>query len=188
MVGAPQVWPEARGAGIVVGTSDSGVDGTHPALQPGTAAGDDSWYDPWNDSTTPVDHGGHGTHTLATAVGREQVGVAPSAQWIGCVNLDRDMGSPSFYLDCMQFMLAPFPHGGDPFRDGRPARAPHVLTNSCGAVRPWKVGDGTVLRPATDALAAAGIAFVAAPETPGAAAVRSPTRPRPTRPRSRWPR
>ena len=29
-------------------------------------------------------------------------------------------------------VIAPFPHGGDPLRDGRPARAPHVLTNSWG--------------------------------------------------------
>jgi hypothetical protein len=161
LIGAPEVWPQARGRGIVVGSSDSGVDGTHPALAAGYRGGDDSWYDPWNDSTSPVDHGGHGTHTLATAVGKEQVGVAPDAQWIACVNLDRDMGSPSFYLDCMQFMLAPFPHGGDPFKDGRPARAPHVLTNSWGCP-PLEGCDYWTLRPATDALAAAGIAFVAA--------------------------
>lgn len=161
MVGAPQVWPQARGRGIVVGSSDSGVDGTHPALASGYRGEDDSWYDPWNDSTSPIDHHGHGTHTLATAVGRQQVGVAPDAQWIGCVNLDRDMGSPSFYLDCMQFMLAPFPRGGDPFKDGRPARAAHVLTNSWGCP-PLEGCDDWSLRPATDALAAAGIAFVAA--------------------------
>jgi subtilisin family serine protease len=161
LLGAPQVWPRARGKGILVGTSDSGVDGTHPALASGYRGGDDSWYDPWNASTSPVDHGGHGTHTLATAVGKEQVGIAPDAQWIACVNLDRDMGSPSFYLECLQFMLAPFARGADPFKDGRPARAPHVLTNSWGCP-PVEGCDYWALRPATDALAAAGIAFVAA--------------------------
>jgi subtilisin family serine protease len=56
--------------------------------------------------------------------------VAPDARWIACVNLDRNLGNPAHYLDCLQFMLAPFPRGGDPFADGRPERAPHVLTNS----------------------------------------------------------
>ncbi|WP_308167826.1 S8 family serine peptidase [Catellatospora tritici] len=161
-IGAPDLWKRGvTGEGIVVGGSDSGVDGTHPALAAQYRGGDDSWYDPWSGSTSPTDHNGHGTHTMATAVGRENVGVAPGAQWIGCVNLERNMSSPSFYLDCMQFMLAPFPHGGDPFKDGRPARAPHVLTNSWGCP-PIEGCDQTVLRPATSALAAAGIAFVAA--------------------------
>ncbi len=161
MVGAPDVWPVGQGAGIVVGSSDSGVDGRHPALATGYRGGDDSWYDPWNQTTFPVDHGGHGTHTAGTAVGKQNVGVAPQAQWIACVNLDRNMGSPSYYLDCMQFMLAPFAGGGDPLRDGRPARAPHVLTNSWGCP-PLEGCDVALTVPATDALAAAGIAFVAA--------------------------
>jgi subtilisin family serine protease len=32
----------------------------------------------------------------------------------------------------MQFMLAPFPHGGDPFFDGDPTKAAYVLNNSWG--------------------------------------------------------
>lgn len=162
MVGAPQAWARgATGQGIVIGSSDSGVDGTHPALRQGFRGGDDSWYDPWSGSTTPNDHNGHGTHTLATAVGRGGIGVAPDAQWIGCVNLERNLGSPSRYLDCLQFMLAPFPYGGNPFTDGHPGRAPNILTNSWGC--PVIEGcDAGSLRPAVQALAAAGIAVVVA--------------------------
>ncbi len=162
-VGADRVWRElgVTGQGIVIGTSDSGVDGAHPALRDGFRGGDDSWYDPWNATPTPTDHGGHGTHTLGTALGRNGIGVAPGSTWIGCVNLDRNLGSPSRYLDCLQFMLAPFPPGGDPLRDGRPQRAPHVLTNSWGC--PEIEGcDSAALLPATAAIRAAGIFFVAA--------------------------
>ncbi|MGH3713398.1 MAG: S8 family serine peptidase [Micromonosporaceae bacterium] len=162
MVGAPKVWSEldATGDGIVVGSSDSGVDGAHPALRGGFRGGEDSWYDPWNHSRTPTDLGGHGTHTVGSAVGDENVGVAPGAQWIGCVNLARNMASPSRYLDCMQFMLAPFGRDADPFRDGDPARAPHVLNNSWGC--PDLEGcDAESLGPAISALRAAGIFFVA---------------------------
>ncbi len=162
MVGAPAAWAQGHtGRGIVVGGSDSGADVEHPALRANYRGGDDSWFDAWNGTATPSDRNGHGTHTLATAVGKENVGVAPDAQWIACANLDRGLGSPSLYLDCLQFMLAPFPHGGDPFTDGRPARAPHVLTNSWGCP-PVEGCDYETMRPATDALAAAGIAFVAA--------------------------
>jgi hypothetical protein len=163
MIGADRAWTElgVRGSGVVVGTSDSGVDGAHPALAGGYRGGDDSWYDPWNASAGPADHGGHGTHTLGSAVGDGGIGVAPDAQWIGCVNLDRNLGSPARYLDCLQFMLAPFPRGGDPFTDGRAQRAPHVLTNSWGCP-PIEGCDAGALRPATAAFAAAGIFFVAA--------------------------
>ncbi|MEU8421594.1 S8 family serine peptidase [Micromonospora sp. NPDC048835] len=162
-IGADRVWSQLRvtGTGVVVGSSDSGVDGTHPALRAGFRGGDDSWYDPWDATRSPTDQGGHGTHTVGSAVGRDGIGVAPDAQWVGCVNLDRNLGSPGHYLDCLQFMLAPFPSGGDPFTDGRPERAPQVLTNSWGC--PSLEGcDERVLRPATAALDAAGIFVVVA--------------------------
>jgi hypothetical protein len=163
LIGADRVWSQLRvdGSGIVVGGSDSGVDGGHPALAGGFRGGDDSWYDPWNGTRAPTDLGGHGTHTLATAVGGRQVGVAPGAKWVGCVNLDRNLGNPARYLDCLQFMLAPFPAGGNAFTDGRPERAPQILTNSWGCP-PIEGCDASALRPATAALAAAGIFFVAA--------------------------
>ncbi|GAA2520465.1 S8 family serine peptidase [Pilimelia columellifera subsp. columellifera] len=163
MINADRVWNEfgVRGRGIVVGTSDSGVDGAHPTLAGGFRGGDDSWRDPWNDSRFPQDHAGHGTHTLATAVGRGGVGVAPDAAWVGCVNLDRNLGNPALYLDCLQFLLAPFPPGADPLRDGRPDRAPHVLTNSWGCP-PLEGCDRQALAPAVAAFTAAGVFFVAA--------------------------
>ncbi|MDG4768273.1 S8 family serine peptidase [Solwaraspora sp. WMMD406] len=163
MLGADRVWSQldVDGDGIVVGSSDSGVDGSHPALSDGFRGGDDSWFDPWNDTRTPTDNNGHGTHTLGSAVGDTDVGVAPGASWVGCVNLDRNLGNPARYLDCLQFMLAPFPPGGDPLTDGRPERAPHVLTNSWGC--PELEGcDLDSLRPAAEALAAAGLMMVAA--------------------------
>ncbi|MFJ6166063.1 S8 family serine peptidase [Micromonospora orduensis] len=162
-LGADRVWSQlgVTGRGIVVGSSDSGVDGAHPALRGGFRGGDDSWYDPWNDTRSPTDKGGHGTHTVGSAVGRDGIGVAPDAQWVGCVNLDRNLGNPGHYLDCLQFMLAPFPPGGDPFTDGRTDRAPEVLTNSWGCP-PVEGCDQRVLRPATAALDAAGIFVVAA--------------------------
>nr|WP_301547587.1 S8 family serine peptidase [Micromonospora sp. C95] len=163
MIGADRVWSElgVTGAGVTVGSSDSGVDGRHPALAPGFRGGDDSWFDPWNDTGPPTDRNGHGTHTMGSAVGRDGIGVAPGAQWVGCVNLDRNLGNPAGYLDCLQFMLAPFPPGGDPFRQGRPARAPEILTNSWGCP-PIEGCDPRALQPATAALEAAGILVVAA--------------------------
>jgi hypothetical protein len=138
MIGADKVWDEfnAQGEGIVVGQSDSGVDGNHPALRGqyrGLKEGDDyNWFDPWDGTTSPNDEGGHGTHTMGTILGADGIGVAPKAKWMACVNLDRNLANPALYLDCMQFMLAPFPHGGDPFKDGDPTRAAHVMNNSWG--------------------------------------------------------
>jgi subtilisin family serine protease len=166
MIGADKVWAEfgARGAGIVVGQSDTGTDASHPAIGDqyrGHASGDDyNWFDPWDATTSPNDENGHGTHTLGTILGKNGIGIAPEAQWIGCVNLDRNLANPALYLDCMQFMLAPFPHGGNPFTDGDPTKAAHVLNNSWGC--PELEGcDPTALEPAVNNLRAAGIFVVA---------------------------
>ncbi|MBE0683579.1 MAG: S8 family serine peptidase [Anaerolineales bacterium] len=138
MIGADKVWDEfnVQGEGIVVGQSDSGVDGNHPAIAKQyrgfNTGGEYNWFDPWDGTTSPNDEGGHGTHTMGTILGSDGIGVAPKAQWIGCVNLDRNLANPALYLDCMQFMLAPFPSGGDPFLDGDPTKAAHVLNNSWG--------------------------------------------------------
>ena len=165
MIGADRVWKEfgARGQGIVVGQSDSGMDGTHPALRDQyrgkDTGGDYNWFDPWDASTSPKDVGGHGTHTLGTILGKNGIGIAPDANWIGCVNLNRNLGNPALYLDCMQFMLAPFPLGGDPFKDGDPTRAAHVLNNSWGCP-PLEGCDANTLKAAADNLRAAGIFVV----------------------------
>ncbi len=134
MIGVEAVWAlGVRGEGIVIGQSDSGVEASHPELASSYRGWhgdhDYNWFDPWNGSPQPVDFSGHGTHTLGSIVG-SQVGVAPKAQWIGCVNLARNFGNPAVYLDCMQFMLAPFPMDGDPFKDGAPEVGAHVLNNS----------------------------------------------------------
>ncbi len=165
-IGADRVWNElgVTGKGIVVGESDSGVQGDHPALRAsyrGRAGQNDyNWLDPWNGSRAPVDVGGHGTHTTGTMVGAGGIGVAPGAQWIGCVNLARNLANPPFYLTCMQFMLAPYPQGGNPLKDGDPSRAAHVLNNSWGCP-PLEGCDAGSLEPAVRALRAAGIFVVA---------------------------
>lgn len=164
MIGADKVWEEfgITGAGVIVGQSDSGAQMDHPELADAYLGRDGShdyhWYDPWNHTTAPTDIGGHGTHTLGTALGNN-VGVAPDAEWIGCTNLARNLGNPALYLDCMQFMLAPFPQDGDPLRDGQPERGAHVLNNSWGC--PEVEGcDPAALQTAVSALRAAGVFVV----------------------------
>ena len=165
-IGADRVWNELgiTGKGIVIGQSDSGVDGAHPALAPGYRGqnndNDSNWLDPWYATRAPTDIGGHGTHTLGTILGRGGIGVAPGAEWIGCVNLARNLGNPGLYLDCMQFMLAPYPQHGNPLRDGDPTRAADVLNDSWGCP-PIEGCDANVFLPAVRALRAAGIFVVA---------------------------
>ncbi len=163
LIGADRVWELGiRGAGIVIGQSDSGVQGNHPELVDSYRGRDGNhnynWFDPWNGTSSPTDIGGHGTHTLGTIVGNS-VGVAPDASWIGCVNLARNLGNPALYLDCWQFMLSPFPQNGDPFKDGKPAMGAHILNNSWGC--PWVEGcDAEVYLSAVKALRSAGVFVV----------------------------
>jgi len=162
-IGADRVWVTGvTGPGITIGIADSGVDRYHPALAGAFRGGSDGWYDPWNGTRVPTDESGHGTHIIGTAVGSNGIGVAPGAKWIGCVDLPGNLGNPAGYLRCLQFMLAPFPYGGDPLRDGRPDRSADILVNSWACAQPESCDAGS-LRPAIRALNLAGILVVAAP-------------------------
>ncbi len=173
-IGAPQVWAEfgARGQGIVVGQSDSGAQFDHPELFDSYRGRDGNhdydWFDPWYGNPAPIDFGGHGTHTLGSVLG-DSVGVAPDATWIACANLPRNLGSPAHYLDCLQFMLAPFPVGGDAFRDGDPTLSANVLNNSWGCPQDYEGCDPGSLRPAVAALRDAGIFVVSSAGNDGPA-------------------
>jgi subtilisin family serine protease len=168
-VGADRVWAQGiTGQGLIVGDADTGVDWEHPALREAylgwqgsvaeTTSHDYYWYDAWDGKTAPWDDNGHGTHTTGIVVGRDgenQVGVAPGAQWIACRNMRHGIGNPGSYLSCMEFLLAPFPLGGDPLRDGQPARGAQVVNNSWGCPRQEGCLPDT-LRQAVETLRAAG--------------------------------
>ena len=98
---APDVWALGfRGQGITVGDADTGQRWTHNALKPhyrgwdGVAADHNyNWHDAihdsvgnpcGNDSPFPCDDNGHGTHTIGTAVGDDnmgnQIGMAPGSE------------------------------------------------------------------------------------------------------------
>lgn len=173
-IGADRVWHElgVQGEGIVVGQSDSGVQWDHPELIDGYRgrSGDHAynWLDPWGNTPAPTDFSGHGSHTLGSVLG-QNVGVAPAATWFACANLTRNVGNPALYLDCMQFMLAPYPPEGDPFSDGDPARGAHILNNSWGCPDDTEGCDPAVLQPAVQALRSAGIFVVASAGNDGPA-------------------
>jgi subtilisin family serine protease len=179
-IGAERVHAElgVTGAGILVGQSDSGAQFDHPELADsyrGQGGNHDySWYDPWNGTTQPTDIGGHGTHTLGSVLGNT-TGVAPDAEWIACANLARNLGNPAYYLDCLQFMFAPFPLGGDPFIDGDPRLGPQVLNNSWGCQEIEGCQADTLL-PAVQAFHAAGVFVVvsAGNEGPFCESINSP--------------
>jgi hypothetical protein len=159
------------GQGIVVGGQDTGFDWDHPALvnqyrgwDGHGAVHDYNWHDAWGGAPEPFDDGTHGTHTMGIVLGDDGngnlTGVAPQAQWAGCRNMRRGLGNPASYLECMEFFFAPYPRGGDPFRDGDVAMAPHVVNNSW-ACPDFEGCQPDTLKPALDVLRAAGIMMIA---------------------------
>jgi len=171
VIHADEAWEMGvMGEGIVVAGQDTGYDWTHPALKPhyrgwdGTSADHNyNWHDAWDDTAIAFDDDSHGTHTMGTVLGDDgagnRTGVAPGAQWIGCRNMRRGFGNPASYAECMEFFLAPYPHGGDPFDDGDVNLAPHVVSNSWGCPDIEGCFPDT-LEPAVEALRAAGIMMV----------------------------
>ena len=155
MINANLVWDQGHtGQNIIIGGQDTGYAWEHPALKSkykgwnGSQADHNyNWHDaihelnPLNngaenpcglETSEPCDDGSHGTHTMGTMVGSEgsnQIGVAPDAQWIGCRNMEQGWGSPSTYIECFEWFLAPTDLNGE---NADPSQAPHVINNSWG--------------------------------------------------------
>lgn len=142
-IGAPGAWAlGVDGTGAVVGSIDTGVEWTHPALQsrfrgydpgnPGSPVLEGNWFDAVNGQSTPYDDNGHGTHVTGTMVGSDgenQIGVAPGARWIAAKAFSgAGQGQESWLLAAAQWMTAPTDASGTP----HPEWAPDVVNNSWG--------------------------------------------------------
>ncbi len=125
-VRAPEVWQEFRidGAGVVVGIIDTGIDGSHPAFEGKILKFKDFTVD---QSESPTDTQGHGTHVAGTVAGSEGVGVAPGARLIIGRVFDTSGGTTEeVLLAGMQWMLDP--DGIAETNDG-----PRLINNSWGS-------------------------------------------------------
>ena len=155
-VRAPEVWASGiTGAGVVVGSIDTGVDYTHPDLAtrwrgyPDDPVG--NWFDAVGGQPMPYDDHGHGTHTTGTICGGDAsgagIGVAPGATWIAAKAFDAGGGGyVSTITACMEWVM-------DPNGDGDPSDAPRVVNNSWGNDNPYD----TSFLPQVEAWLAAGI-------------------------------
>jgi subtilisin family serine protease len=155
MIKADSVWQLGyKGKGVVIGGQDTGYDwdvspikqkyrgytdslhinhnySWHDAIHKNSPNFADTLLNPCGYSTKePCDDNNHGTHTMGTMVGEDagnKIGVAPEATWIACRNMDRGWGQPSTYLECFEWLLAPYDLDG---KNADPTKAPHVINNS----------------------------------------------------------
>ncbi|MBM4116746.1 hypothetical protein FJ251_03255, partial [bacterium] len=135
---ANEVWHELgyTGRTRLVGSMDTGVDGSHPALAARWRGLHAPWQECWldalgNGTSFPLDLDSHGTHTCGTMAGlapNDSIGVAWGAEWIACNAVDEAVGE-EFDND----VIAAFEWFADP--DGNPATiadVPDVIQNSWG--------------------------------------------------------
>jgi subtilisin family serine protease len=188
-INVPQVWYQLGydGTGSLMANLDTGVDGTHPALQTRWRgyAGAHPWQECWLDllgtgTTSPNDGYGHGTHVMGTMTGRapnDSIGCSPGAKWIACNAINQGVGS-AFDAD----IITALQWFADP--DGNPNTVddvPDVVQNS------WGINEGFSGSPpytdcdtrwwsAIDNCEAAGVVITwsAGNEGPSAGTLRSP--------------
>jgi len=125
---APEVWELGiDGSGVVVGVFDTGVDVTHPDLAGKYRGGENSWFDPFEEHTVPVDvsENGHGTHVAGIIMGGDvsgkYIGVAPGVQWIAASSSEDCL--ESCVHNVFQWFMDP---DGNPDTDD----GPDVVSNS----------------------------------------------------------
>ncbi|HUU45996.1 MAG TPA: S8 family serine peptidase [Acidobacteriota bacterium] len=139
LVGVRSLWALGlTGAGRLVASIDTGVEGVHPALADrwrglhGDTAS--SWFDPYG-AVAPADQNGHGTHVMGVMVGRagaDTIGLAPDAEWITAAVIDRGASLATTFAD----ILSALEWVADP--DGNPETTddvPDVVCNSWGVAQ-----------------------------------------------------
>jgi subtilisin family serine protease len=176
-VNAPSVWAAGyTGQGAVIAGQDTGYQWDHLTLKDkyrgwdGALANHDyNWHDAIHttgsscgaDSPFPCDDNGHGTHTMGTMVGDDgtgnQIGMAPGAKWIGCRNMNANVGTPATYAECYQWFIAPTRMNGT---GADPALAPDVINNSWSCPPSEGCTDPNVLLTVVQNVRAAGIVTV----------------------------
>lgn len=187
MIKADSVWEMGyTGQGVVIGGQDTGYDWDLSPLKTKyrgyidstTADHNYNWHDAihknnpvYPDSLknscgyslpVPCDDNTHGTHTMGTMVGGDQdnsIGVAPDARWIGCRNMDRGWGQPTTYIECFEWLLAPYDLNG---MNADPVMAPHVINNSwyCSTDEGCNPANFILMEEVVNNLKAAGIVVV----------------------------
>jgi subtilisin family serine protease len=163
---ADYLWAKGiNGAGTLVCSIDTGVDGNHIALfnrwrGNNGATAQESWFDPHKSSSFPVDDlENHGTLTMGVMTGMsagDTIGAAFGAQWITANFFENDY---IFDFVALKTILACFQWIADP--DGNPATiedVPDVLNGSF-YVGGWRVCTD-ILWDAIDAVEAAGVVAI----------------------------
>ncbi len=165
-VNADDVWALGiTGQGVVLADNNTGLDWTHPAIQPHyrgwngvTADHNYNWYDATGTyPDEPVDILGAGSIISGIMVGDDgggnQVGMAPGAKTIHCKSVYDDWSATdATFLTCLEWDLAPWDLAG---ANPRPDLAPDVVNFS------RDIEDNADLRDAFDNLVAAGILVAA---------------------------
>lgn len=114
------------------------------------------------ESDIPCDDHDHGTHTMGTMVGEDDdnaIGVAPDAAWISCRCMERGYGTPTTYIECFEWFLAPTDLDG---KNPDPSLAPHVINNSwgCPEIEGCNASNFAAMELVIENLRAAGIVVV----------------------------
>jgi hypothetical protein len=182
LIGVREAWAMGlTGKGRLVCNFDTGVDGNHSALSTswrGSNGGSigESWYDPYTNTSYPMDNHGHGTHTMGTMVGvdgSDTVGVAIEAEWIAAAVIDRGGSVNRTIAD----ILSAFQWAANP--DGNPETIddmPDVINNSWGIPAGFYGPCDMTFWEAIDNLEALGIVclFAAGNEGPNPSTIRTP--------------